>query len=43
MPKDQLDAGAGLGRSREHTDKAVSEQELGKLWKEYGIVGDVVV
>ena len=30
-------------RSREHTEALVSEFELGVLWEEYGLVGDVVV
>jgi hypothetical protein len=30
-------------RSREHTEALVSEFELGALWDEYGLVGDLVV
>lgn len=35
--------GEGGRRSREHTELLVEEFELGDLWDEYGIVGDVVV
>jgi len=34
---------AGGRRSREHTEALVSEFELGTLWDEYGLVGDLVV
>jgi hypothetical protein len=37
-----LDGGGGQ-RSREHTELLVSEFELGVLWDEYGLVGDIVV
>jgi hypothetical protein len=30
-------------RSQAHTELLVEEFELGMLWEEYGIVGDVVV
>jgi hypothetical protein len=30
-------------RSREHTELLVSEFELGTLWDEYGLVGDIIV
>jgi len=30
-------------RSREHTELLVKELELGVLWDEYGLVGDLVV
>jgi hypothetical protein len=33
----------GLRRCREHTEALVAELELGVLWDEYGLVGDVVV
>ena len=33
----------GGRRSRDHTELLVSELELGVLWDEYGLVGDVVV
>jgi hypothetical protein len=35
--------GEGGRRSRSHTDLLVSELELGVLWDEYGLVGDIVV
>ena len=34
---------AGGRRSREHTEALMSEFELGILWDEYGLVGDLVV
>ena len=34
---------AGGQRSHEHTEVLVSELELGVLWDEYGLVGDLVV
>jgi hypothetical protein len=34
---------AGGRRSREHMEALVSELELGILWVEYGLVGDLVV
>lgn len=40
--KNDLDAGGGR-RSRDHTELLVSELELGVLWEEYGLVGDIVV
>ena len=40
--RDNLD-GEGGRCSREHTELLVHEFELGDLWEEYGIVGDVVV
>ena len=30
-------------RNRDHTEAAVRSFELGELWQEYGIVGDIVV
>jgi hypothetical protein len=33
----------GGRRSREHTDLLVETLELGVLWNEFGIVGDVIV
>lgn len=30
-------------RAREYTDFLVESYELGELWKQYGIVGDIVV
>ena len=40
--KNDLDSGGGR-RSREHTELLVTEFELGVLWEEYGLVGDIVV
>jgi Plavaka transposase len=40
--KKDLDGGSGW-RSCEHTDLLVCKFELGVLWEEYGLVGDVVV
>jgi hypothetical protein len=37
-----LDGEAGR-RSRDHTELLVSEFELGVLWDEYGLVGDIIV
>ena len=34
---------AGGRRSCEHTEALISHLELGVLWEEYGLVGDVVV
>ncbi len=33
----------GVRRCREHTEALVEALELGVLWDEYGLVGDVVV
>ena len=30
-------------RTRQHSDAIVEELELGVLWHEYGLVGDIVV
>lgn len=30
-------------RSREDTEAFVSEYELGELWDDYGLIGDVIV
>jgi hypothetical protein len=35
--------GEGIRRCRKHTEALVEELELGVLWDEYGLVGDVVV
>jgi hypothetical protein len=37
-----LDGESGR-RSREHTELLVNEFELGTLWDEYGLVGDIIV
>ena len=42
-PANDLDNGEYGRRSREHTDMLVEEFELGVLWDQYGLVGDVVV
>jgi hypothetical protein len=42
-PADGLDEGTYGRRSRDHTEMLVEEFELGVLWDEYGLVGDVVV
>ena len=38
-----LDGGDATCRCREHTDFLVEELELGILWDEYGLVGDIIV
>jgi hypothetical protein len=38
-----LDDIGALPRSREHSNALVEMLELGVLWDEYGLVGDVVV
>ncbi|KAJ2975717.1 hypothetical protein NUW54_g11684 [Trametes sanguinea] len=40
--KDELEGGISLGRTREHTERLVSDFELGQLWNDYGLVGDIV-
>jgi hypothetical protein len=35
--------GEGTRRSRKHTEKLVEVLQLGVLWDEYGLVGDIVV
>lgn len=42
-PNFDLDAEGPVRRSHEHTDLLVEELELGVLWDEYGLVGDIVV
>jgi hypothetical protein len=39
---DDLD-GESTRRTRAHSDTIVEELELGVLWDEYGLVGDIVV
>ena len=38
-----LDNINALPRSREHSNALVETLELGELWDQYGLVGDVVV
>lgn len=33
----------GTSRTRKHTEELVKRLELGVLWDEYGLVGDIVV
>ena len=35
--------GEGTRHSRKHTEKLVEVLQLGVLWDEYGLVGDIVV
>ena len=42
-PSRDLDGHRCLHRSRAHTDMLVREFELGTLWDEYGIIGDIIV
>ena len=42
-PARDLDSGQYVHRSQAHTELLVEEFELGMLWDEYGLVGDVVV
>ena len=42
-PSQDLDGHQHIRRSRAHTDMLGEEFELGVLWDEYGIVGDVIV
>ncbi|OBZ77102.1 hypothetical protein A0H81_03480 [Grifola frondosa] len=37
-----LDGGESVHRTREHTEALVADFELGVLWDEYGLVGDIV-
>lgn len=41
MPSDLDDT--GLRRSYEHTELLVRKLQLGPLWNNYGLVGDIVV
>jgi hypothetical protein len=38
-----LDSGRHVRRSQAHTSLLVEEFELGMLWNEYGLVGDIAV
>jgi len=42
-PANDLDSGHHVRRSQAHTELLVEEFELGMLWDEYGLVGDIVV
>lgn len=42
-PAKDLDSGHHVRRSQAHSDLLVEEFELGMLWDEYGLVGDVTV
>jgi hypothetical protein len=42
-PSNDLDGESHVPRSREHTNALVEMLELGVLWDEYGLVGDMVV
>ena len=42
-PSDDLDGHRHLRRSCAHTEMLSLAFELGTLWDEYGIVGDVIV
>jgi hypothetical protein len=42
-PADNLDGDLYGRRSRDHTEILVEAFELGVLWDEYGLVGDVIV
>jgi len=40
---DVLKGNITLHRCQEHTNAVVEELELGILWDEYGLVGDIIV
>ena len=42
-PSNDLDGHQHIRRSRAHTEMLGKEFELGVLWDEYGIVGDIIV
>lgn len=42
-PPNNLDSGRHVRRSEAHTELVVEAFELGTLWDEYGLVGDIVV
>ena len=42
-PSKNLDGQRHIRRSRKHTEVVGEEFELGVLWDEYGIVGDIIV
>jgi hypothetical protein len=43
VPANDLDSGQHVRRSQAHTELLVEEFELGMLWDEYGLVGDIIV
>ena len=43
VPNNDLDSDIHPCCDREHTDMLVEMFELGQLWNEYGLIGDVVV
>jgi hypothetical protein len=42
-PSNNLDGGASTHQCQEHSDIPVEELELGILWDEYGLVGNVMM
>ena len=42
-PAKDLDSGHHVHHSQAHTELLVEEFELGMLWDEYGLVGNIVV
>jgi hypothetical protein len=42
-PYDNLDSGHHTRRSQAHTELLAEKFELGILWNEYGVVGDIIV
>jgi hypothetical protein len=42
-PSNDLDSVHYVRRSQAHTELLVEEFELGTLWDEYGLVGDIIV
>ena len=43
MPASDLDAPRQVRRSQAHTELLVERFELGILWEEYGLVGNIIV
>jgi hypothetical protein len=42
-PANDLDSGQPVRCSQAHSELLVEEFELGMLWDEYGLIGDIVV
>ena len=42
-PASDLDSGHHVCRSQAHTEHLVEKLELGELWEEYGLVGNIIV